>query len=119
MQKKDGNPTLDDLNKLRDSARKTESENDKIKILLTKSFNFDDIVCPVCGEYKFEYFGDICPICGWEHCVVQSFEFDAVGFANSLPLNDHKKIFEENRKNNSNYNWEDDSKKYESYRAKK
>ena len=117
--KKDGNPTLYDLDKLRESVRKTESENDEIKKLLTKNFNSDDIVCPVCGEYKFEYFGDICPICGWEHCVVQSFDFDYAGFANSLSLNEHKKIFEENRKNNSSYKWDDDPKKYESYRAKK
>lgn len=117
--KKDGNPTLDDLNLLKESVRKLESEKDVIKKLLTKNFNSDDIVCPVCGEYKFENFGDICLICGWEHCLVQSFDFDAIGFANSLSLNEHKKIFEENRKNNPNYKWNEDPKKYESYRAKK
>jgi hypothetical protein len=75
--------------------------------------DMDDIMCPVCKEYQMEYFGDICPICGWEHTPMAFIDPDLLGGANRLTLNEYKNWFEEKRKHNPNYKWEEDPNKYE------
>ena len=86
--------------------------DESIKEKLKERFEKDDIMCPICENYTFEYFGDICPICGWEHDLVQSFDFDVAGFANQLSANEYKHIFIERRKINPNYIWKNDSTKH-------
>ena len=46
-------------------------------------------LCPVCGKYEFEEFGDfdICPVCDWENDFVQNQNPDITGGANTLSLN--------------------------------
>lgn len=90
----------------------------EIKAKLKENFELDDIECPVCGEYKFLHFGDYCPVCGWEHDVIQSFDYDFEEFANTLSLNEYKKIFEKLRLETPNYRWENDPKKYERFLKK-
>jgi hypothetical protein len=64
------------------------------------------MMCPICGEYRFDGFGDICPVCGWEHDGVQ-LEFPDEGYgANVLSLDDYRIWFSLKRKLNPNHNWE-------------
>ena len=94
---------------------KTKAE---IKAKLKENFDKDEIDCPVCGEYKLTNFGNYCRVCGWEHDVIQSFDYDIEGFANTLSLNEYKKIFEKLRLENPSYRWENDPKKYERFLKK-
>lgn len=57
--------------------------------------NGKDTVCPVCGEYSFEFPDDydICPICGWENDGVQRKQKDYWGGANYLSVNEAKIVY--------------------------
>ena len=48
------------------------------------------VLCPVCGEYIFEEFGDydICDVCYWENDPVQHRAPDYRGGANKMSLNE-------------------------------
>ena len=61
--------------------------------------------CPVCGEYEFEdeYSYDICPICGWEDD-----NYFEGGGANDLSLEESITAFQNKRKENPKYKWEND-----------
>ncbi len=56
-------------------------------------------ICPVCGEYTFVdmHSYDICPICDWEDTGFEIFPDEQPGIS-MMSLNDHKKWFEEQRK---------------------
>jgi hypothetical protein len=55
----------------------------------------ENFLCPVCGKYTFEEYGDydICHECGWENDAVQGADFNYRGGANSLSVNDYKIIY--------------------------
>lgn len=51
------------------------------KTIIKKEGNYnaidmDENLCPICGKYQMKHFGDYCPVCGWEHDVIQSFDYD-------------------------------------------
>ncbi len=80
-----------------------------------RAIDMDDIMCPICDEYRMMHFGNVCPICGWEHTPTGLIDPDFLGGANRLSLNDYKKWFEEKRKNNPHYKWVEDPNKYEQF----
>lgn len=45
----------------------------KLYSLVLKDMKSKDTICPVCGDYSFEFPDDydICPFCGWENDGVQ------------------------------------------------
>lgn len=53
------------------------------------------IKCPVCGKYPFseENDFDICPVCGWENDGDQLNNPDSDVGANSVSLNDARKLY--------------------------
>jgi|LGVF01.2.fsa_nt_gb hypothetical protein len=53
------------------------------------------MICPVCEEYEFEESSDydICDICGWENDGLQNDDPDYWGGANSLSVNESKKVY--------------------------
>ena len=55
----------------------------------------DRHMCPVCGQYEFEFHGsfDICEVCGWEDDNVQENDPDYAGGANIISLNQAKKAY--------------------------
>lgn len=57
--------------------------------------NSKDTICPVCGEYSFEFPDDydICSNCGWENDGVQRNQKDYWGGANSISVNEAKKVY--------------------------
>ena len=57
--------------------------------------NNNDTICPVCGEYSFEFPDDydICPNCGWENDGVQREQKDFWGGANDLSVNESKVVY--------------------------
>lgn len=63
------------------------------------------MVCPVCGEYRFECIGDICPVCGWENDIYQIDNPDDGG-ANEMSLNERIAWFKKMRAKNPKYHWE-------------
>ena len=65
--------------------------------------------CPVCGEYEFEddLSYDICPICGWFDNGLEIDPHDETGGPTQKFL-DYKKRFEESRKKDPNYRWENE-----------
>lgn len=64
-------------------------------------------MCPVCGEHEFEMdlSYDICPICGWADNGLEIDPYDKNGGPSKIFL-DHKKRFEELRKENPKYRWD-------------
>jgi len=54
-----------------------------------------DSICPVCGEYSFEFPDDydICPICDWENDGLQRDKKDYWGGANVLSVNESKLVY--------------------------
>lgn len=51
------------------------------KTIIKKEENYnaidmDENLCPICGEYQKKHFSDYCPVWGWEHDVIQSFDYD-------------------------------------------
>jgi len=52
-------------------------------------------ICPVCEEYYFESpeDWDICPMCGWENDGLQRKKEDFWGGANTLSVNESKKVY--------------------------
>jgi hypothetical protein len=83
-----------------------------------KAIDMDDVMCPVCGEYQMEYFGNYCPVCGWEHMPTAFIDPDLYDSANHSSLNDYIKWFQEKRIKDPNYIWDKDPKKYEYYAAR-
>ena len=60
--------------------------------------------CPICGEYEFEdaLCHDICPVCGWEDSGYDK-DPDYKPYPTIMSFNEHKKWFEEQRKNNPKF----------------
>lgn len=77
-----------------------------------KAIDMDDVLCPICGEYKMKHFGNVCPVCGWEHTPTAFIDPDFLGGANQLTANDYKKLFKEIRKDNPEYRWDTDPAKF-------
>lgn len=69
----------------------------------------EEFFCPVCGETKFEYFGNICSVCGWAHDLLQSFDFDDEGGANKLSVRLTREWLMLKRKLNPHYRWKDNA----------
>lgn len=44
-----------------------------------KAVDMDDVLCPICGEYKMKHFGNVCPVCGWEHTPMAFIDPDFLG----------------------------------------
>ena len=54
--------------------------------------------CKVCGIGDINFIHDICLFCGWEDDDIQQDEPDYVVGANIMSYNQHKKFWEENKK---------------------
>lgn len=80
------------------------------------AMNMDEALCPICGEYQMKHFGDYCPVCGWEHTPIAFIDEDFLGGANTLTANEFRKVFQQKRKEDPNYRWELDPKKYDIFK---
>ena len=58
------------------------------------------IRCPVCGKYTFEEWGDydVCEVCYWENDPLQYERPDYKGGANTMSLNEARKIYQQTGK---------------------
>lgn len=64
--------------------------------------------CICCGlGYVDDGGDDICIVCGWQDDDIQNDDPDFAGGANTLPLNEYRKDFEEKRKKDPTYIWEE------------
>ena len=82
------------------------------------AINMDEALCPICGEYQMTHFGNVCPVCGWEHTPIAFIDEDFLGGANPLTTHEYRKYFKQKRKENPNYRWENDPKKYDRFPKK-
>ena len=60
----------------------------------------DRHMCPVCREYKFEFYNSSyeCPICGWTDDAVQEDFPDWSGCSNDMSLNQARQAWKEGRR---------------------
>ena len=61
--------------------------------------------CVCCKEGVIEDAHDICLICGWEDDEIQNDDENFSGGANKDSLVEHRKAFQEYRKQNAGYIW--------------
>ncbi len=82
-----------------------------------KILQIEPMICPVCGEFKFEeltwddiYCGETpsdvwCRVCGWHYDLAQTESPDLHGGANDKSLNEYKEWFAEKIKANPDYSF--------------
>lgn len=64
------------------------------------------MICPGCGNETFDnedYLYEICPECFWEYDSLQVSEPDRPSGANTVSLNDYRKIYQKLRNENPNF----------------
>lgn len=84
-----------DMKKGKDNMKKTDEVETKAQTDKEDGSSLRDIeqgepyLCPVCGKYTFEEFGnfDYCQVCGWQDDVIQYFNPDETRCCNRMSLN--------------------------------
>lgn len=57
-----------------------------------------DVLCPICGKYIFEFDFDICEVCKWENDPLQNENHDYAGGANKMSVNEAREVYKQAKK---------------------
>ncbi len=88
-----------DIEELRNNFLKLRKKNKNYNYLSSIAPKPIKHKCPVCGKYTFKDVDDydICPICGWENETYGETYPDSDGGANSISLNESRRIWNEKK----------------------